>query len=222
MTERKIVLIHASRASVEPLMRHYPAAAPELSIVNLLDDGVMDLFAQGENALATRRLAEMITTGRAFYGAELALLCCSAVTNGMMEELEERAGIPLLKIDVPMTRMAVEAGSRIGVVVTFPPTQAITHALLKEAAAQAGRPVELLDELQPGAVEAILAGDRETHDRILLDAGGRLASREAEAIVLAQVSMAHLVGPMKARTGLPVFSSLETSLVAVKEKLGLA
>jgi aspartate/glutamate racemase len=222
MPKQSIALIHASRASLDPLMRHYPAAAPELELVNLLDDGVMKLFAKGDNELATRRLTEMVATGRDLYGAELALLCCSAVTKQMLAEIGAAAGIHLLKIDVPMTRMAVAAGARIGVIVTFPPTQAITHALLDDAAAEAGKSIELLDELQPKAVEAILAGDRETHDRIMMQAGQRLADSGAECIVLAQVSMAHLVEPLKAATGLPVFSSLETSLVAVKQTLGLA
>lgn len=220
--KRNVALIHASRASVDPLMRYYPAAAPELDLVNLLDDGIMKMFARGNNELATRRLAEMIATGRETYGGELALLCCSAVTGAMLAELREGAGIPVLKIDIPMTEMAVKAATRIGVIVTFPPTQAITHDLLNAAAAEAGKSIELIDELQPEAVKAILAGDRETHDRLLLAASERLAGRGAEAIVLAQVSMAHLVEPIKERVGRPVFSSLETSLVAVRETLGLA
>jgi hypothetical protein len=55
---------------------------------------------------------------------------------------------------------------------------------------------------------------------MLLDAGAALADGEAEALVLAQVSMAHLVAPLRARTGRPVFSSLETSLAALREALG--
>lgn len=201
-------------------MRYYPVEAPNLVITNLLDDGVMRMFSQSRNADATRRLGEMIGTVHREYGAELALLCCSAVTREMLEALRPEAPVPVLKIDVPMTEVAVKAGRRIGVLVTFPPTLEITHRLLEDAASLSGKDIELVDELQPDAVDAILAGDAETHDRLLLEAADRLLSLEVDVIVLAQVSMAHLVGPISNRTGLPVFSSLETSLAAVLEELG--
>ena len=41
--KRTLALIHASRASVDPLMRYYPEAAPELEIVNL-ETGKLLLF----------------------------------------------------------------------------------------------------------------------------------------------------------------------------------
>ena len=218
---RIITLIHASRASVAPLNSYYPKHAPELQITNLLDDGVMRLFASGGMDVAKRRLAEMIAVGRDTYGAELALLSCSAAPRPVMEELRAAAGIPVLKIDEPMARLAVQSGTRIGVIVTFPPTQAITHALLRDAAAEAGNSIEMVDELAPKAVEALLAGDAATHDRLLAEAAGRLATQKVDAIVLAQVSMAHLAPGLKQRTGLPVLSSLETSLVEVRQRLRL-
>ncbi len=219
MPKRNITLIHASRASLAPLNDYYPRHAPELQITNLLDDGIMRLFQSGEIAAATRRLAEMIATGRDTYGAELAVLCCSAVTPAALAELRAGARIPLLKIDEPMARRAIQAGQRIGVIVSFPPTLPVTRRLLEDAAA--GRPLEVLEELLPKAVEALLAGDRATHDRLLADAALRLAARRVDAIVLAQVSMAHLVDPLRHQTGLPVFSSLETSLVEVGRILGI-
>lgn len=219
MAKRKFTLIHASRASIAPLNGYYPKEAPQLEITNLLDDGVMKLFRTGEMQLATERLADMIATGRDTYGAELALLSCSAVTQSALEKLRAGARIPLLKIDEPMTRLAVDAGSRIGVIVTFPPTQAVAHQLLKDAAA--GKPLDLIDALIPEAAEAILAGDQATHDRLLTAAADDLAAQGVDAIVLAQVSMAHLAAPLKERTRLPVLSSLETSLVEVRRILSI-
>jgi Asp/Glu/hydantoin racemase len=213
---RKVVFVHASRAAVEPLMRYYPKEAPDLEITNLLDDGVMRLFRGGGMDKAKVRLAEMIRTGREVYAAEASLLTCSAVPTPVLAELRALAGIPLVKIDVPMTRLAVRAARRIGIVVTFPPTVESTRALLLEASPG----VELSVKLVPEALDRLLAGDAAAHDEMLLDAGAALADGEAEALVLAQVSMAHLVAPMRARTGRPVFSSLETSLAALREALG--
>jgi Asp/Glu/hydantoin racemase len=220
MAIRKIVLIHASRAAVEPLMKYYPREAPELEITNLLDDGVMRLFTSDSMPRAQRRLQEMVTVGRDIYAAELALLTCSAVPRPVMAELRSSARIPLLKIDEPMARLAVRAGTRIGLIVTFPPTQSSTHKLLADAASEAGTQLEIVDELAPKALEALLAGDQSKHDTLMLAAADRLATKQVQAIVLAQVSMAHLVPRMKERLALPVFSSLETSLAAVRELLG--
>ena len=55
---------------------------------------------------------------------------------------------------------------------------------------------------------------------MLIGAAQRLALEQVQGIVLAQASMAHLVPEMKSCTGLPVFSSLETSLVEVRKALG--
>ena len=221
MGRRKITLIHASRASLDPLNGYYPRQMPALEITNLLDDGIMGLFSLGDMDLAKRRLSEMISVARDFYSAELALLACSAVPRQELEELRASASIPVLKIDEPMARAAVQTGKRIGVIVTFPPTQQITHELLREAAAEAGREIEMIDELVPEALHAVLGGDRSTHDRLLTAAATRLSNEGVEAVVLAQVSMAHLVPVLQKQTGLPIFSSLETSLAEVRQKLAL-
>ena len=55
----------------------------------------------------------------------------------------------------------------------------------------------------------------------MLTAADDLAAQGVDAIVLAQVSMAHLAAPLKERTRLPVLSSLETSLVEVRRILSV-
>ncbi|MCW5977619.1 MAG: hypothetical protein KIT09_06060 [Bryobacteraceae bacterium] len=221
MGRRKITLVHASRASVEPLNGYYPRRMPELEITNLLDDGVMGLFSSGDMPLARRRLSEMIAVGRDVYHAEIAVLACSAVPRREMDEIRAASPIPVLKVDEPMARAAVHAGERIGVIVSFPPTQQTTHSLLRDACDDERRQIEIIDELVPEALHAMLAGDKATHDRLLTAAAQQLAERGADAIVLAQVSMAHLVWRLEEQVRRPVFSSLETSLDEVRRRLAL-
>ena len=219
MQKHAITIVHASPASIAPLNNYYPKAEPALEITNLFDDGVMRLFRKDRHEIAKQRLADMIATGRELYDAEVALLACSAVTSESMRDLRANSRIPLVKIDEPMARLAVQTGSRIGVIVTFPPTQSVTRNLLEEAAD--GKQLQVVEELVPEALEALIAGDQPTHDKLMTSAAERLAEQQVDAIVLAQVSMANLVGPLKERTGLPVFSSLETSLVEVRRVLGI-
>lgn len=221
MGRRKITLIHASRASVDPLNGYYPRQMPELDITNLLDDGIIGLFSVGDMGLAKRRLVDMIAVGREVYKAELALLACSAVPRDDLAELRASAEIPLLKIDEPMARAAIRAGRRIGVIVTFPPTQQVTHDLLRAAAGDAGCEIDMCDQLVPEALHALLRGDKATHDRLLTAAAEKLGCEGVDAIVLAQVSMGHLVPVLGKQTGLPIFSSLETSMAEVRRVLAL-
>lgn len=219
MTQRSVVFVHAARPSLEPVMSYFPAAAPELAITNLLDDGVMAMFAAGRMDLAQARLLELVESGVRHYGAEAALLTCSAVTREAMRWIRAASPIPVLKIDEPMAARAVETGARVGMIATFPPTRDVTRQLILDAATAAGREVTIEEEIVPEAIQALLAGDRTTHDRMLMDAARRLKGRGVEVILLAQVSMGPLVEPLGRELDLPVFSSRETSLAALRALL---
>jgi Asp/Glu/hydantoin racemase len=158
----------------------------------------------------------MLSLARRTYQAEVALLTCSAVPVDRLEELRRNAGMKILKIDEPMCEAAVAAGSRIGVITTFPPTSATTRGLLAEAASRAGKQIEIVEELIPDALKALLAGNEVKHDVELLRSADRLAGNNPEVVVLAQVSMARLTPQVSARVRVPVFSSLASSLDAVR------
>ena len=215
MSAPRAVFVHAARPSLDPIMNFYPRHWPELRITNLLDDGVMGLFAASDWDLAHARLLEMIRTGHKVYGAQAALVSCSAVSREAMDGLRAAAPIPVMKIDEPMAAMAVAAAHRVGLLVTFPPTLPISEKLIRSAAGS--HPVELVSELVPSAIAALLAGDRADHDAQLTAAAERLAGQGIGALVLAQVSMGPLVPALQQRLGIPVFSSLETSMAALRQ-----
>jgi hypothetical protein len=219
LTKRSVAFIHTSPAAVGPLMQFYTEAAPELEITNLLDDGLLRLLAAGRAETARKRLAAMISSASEDYSPALALITCSSVSREMADSLARDFSIPVLKIDYPMARRAVRAGRRIGVAATFPPTLAPTSKLLSEAAAEAGVEIEIVQEVAPEAYTALLANDAATHDRLLLEAIGRLGERDVSAIVLAQVSMARVLPQLEGRARVPVLTSLHTSLEAIREAL---
>ncbi|MFN3326577.1 MAG: aspartate/glutamate racemase family protein [Bryobacteraceae bacterium] len=219
MSQPRIAFIHASPAAVDPVRQFYKEAAPEFEVTNLLDDGVMRLLASERPESCEERLAEMLATARWIYNADVAILTCSAVPRSTMAGLRAGAGYPVLKVDEPMARMAVAAGRRIGIVATFPNTRDVTRGLVLDAAAEAGVEVHLLDEVVPEALQALMAGDPETHDRLLLEAAEHLVAQQIDALVLAQVSMRRLLGTLSKRHPVPVLSSLDTSLAVVREML---
>ncbi len=195
--------------------RFYAEQAPELEITNVLDDGLLRLLADGRAADVTVRVRDMLTSVERTYRPALALITCSSISRAMVRELQPHTAMPLLKIDDAMARRAVEAGARIGVVATFAPTIDPTSALLSESATG----VQLITKVAPEAYTALFAGDGATHDRIVADAAERLANAGADAIVLAQVSMARAYDECAARVRVPVFTSLHTSLAALRQAL---
>lgn len=211
-----IALVHASRAAVDPVTQHFNEAAPELKTVNLLDDGVMASLAKLDIDRAVRRLSEMVESAWLEYGASAVLVTCSAVSREGMRALRANAKIPIIKIDEPMARRAAAAGRRIGIVATFPATVATTVELLHAAALT---PVETTHVLAAEALKALLRGDVAEHDRLLLDAAEEVERDGIDAMVLAQVSMARLETQVRAKSKVPVFSSLATSLDEVRALL---
>jgi glutamate racemase len=214
--KRSVAFIHTSPAAIGPLMQFYGEHAPELEITNLLDDGLLRLLASGRAETARKRLSEMLRDAAETYEPELAMITCSSVPREMSDSLARDFRMPVLKIDYPMARAAVRAGRKVGVAATFPPTLVPTSKLLNEAAEEAGTEIEIVQEVEPEAYEALLANDTATHDRLLLDLIERLQSQDVSCVVLAQVSMARVLPLVGERARVPVLTSLHTSLEAIR------
>lgn len=214
-----VSFLHTSPAAIPPLMQYYGEHAPDLEITNQLDDGLLRFLSRGDSESAERRLSDMLRTARDVYHARLAMVTCSSVTTEIVASLSRTVSIPLLKIDTPMADDAVSAGHRLGVLMSFPPTQEPTTRLLRQAAERAGRTVELINALVPEAYDALLGGRAEEHDRLLLSKIDELAAGGVNGIVLAQVSMARLLPKLEGRVTVPVFSSLPSSLRRIREAL---
>lgn len=214
--KRSVAFIHTSPAAIGPLMQFYGREAPELEITNLLDDGLLRLLAAGRAETARKRLSEMLRDAAETYEPELAMITCSSVPREMSDSLARELSMPVLKIDYPMARAAVRAGRRVGVAATFPPTLVPTSKLLNEAAQEAGTEIEIVQEVEPEAYDALLSNDTATHDRLLLDLIERLQGQDVSCVVLAQVSMARVLPLVGERARVPVLTSLHTSLEAIR------
>lgn len=213
MAAHRLLLLHASRASVDPVSEFYLREAGDLRPVNILDEGVMGDLRAKNWARAVARLRNLIEQAVEEYGVETALVTCSALGPAEMAAIREGSPITAIKIDEPM--LAQAAGSfvgSIGLVATFPATVETSAAWLRHF-----RPDAELDVVcDAGALEALLRGEREEHDRRLLAAADEMAGRGVGGIVLAQVSMARLAGEIRRRTGMNILESLTTSLAGVR------
>jgi hypothetical protein len=165
MAAHTLLLLHASRASVDPVSEFYLREAGDLGPVNILDEGVMgDLDAQNWDR-AVARLRDLIEQAAGAYGVTSALVTCSALGPEQMTAIRAGMAVRTLKIDEPM--LASAAGSisgSIGLLATFPSTVVTSTAWLRHFRPDAQ--IETVCDAE--ALRALLRGERDEHDGRLL------------------------------------------------------
>jgi Asp/Glu/hydantoin racemase len=149
-------------------------------------------------------------------GADVILNCCSSVGEvaDSVQNMAHYTGIPIVRIDEDMCRMAVIAGKRIGVMATLSSTLEPTKNTILRVARKMNKRVEPVDALLEGAFG--LSQD-EFKNRLLAKA--REIQDKVDVLLLAQGSMAYCERVIAEATGKPVFSSPRFGAAAVREAL---
>jgi Asp/Glu/hydantoin racemase len=211
-----LVLVHTIPGLVPAFASWCADMLPGVRVLHVLDEPMLERIRQrGQDApdddahlLDHIRMAEAI-------GASALLVTCSSVSRAVAR-VRDRAAIPLFAIDDPMAAEAVRIGGRIAVVATAPTTLEPSRELLQATAARAGARIQVSLHLVEDALPALLAGDGETHDRLLV-AALRDVARDADVIVLAQASMARVLDALHlAPLHIPVLASPQLALAAVR------
>ena len=184
----RIALIHATALAIDPIREAFARLWPAARTTNLLEDSLSeDLAACGRLDAAMLHRFETLAQYAQASGADAILFTCSAFG----EAIEAAAGtirIPVLKPNEAMLEEALSAGDRIGVVATFQPTIPSMVEELKALAAARGRKIEILPRHVVGAMDALVVGKGEDHDRMIAASLSDLT--ECDAVLLAQFSMA--------------------------------
>ena len=188
----KLAIIHTTPATVETLKALAAELVPGVQVVNFVDDSILpQLAANGGNVaevapriLQYARFAEEV-------GADAILEACSSVGE-VVAEAQQRAGIPVVRIDEAMAEQAVARGRRIGVAATLPTTLAPTTRLIQAKAAELGTEVSITQALAADAFRKLSAGDQAGHDAELVAVLSELAP-QVDVVVLAQASMARVL-----------------------------
>ncbi|MDG9718983.1 aspartate/glutamate racemase family protein [Streptomyces sp. DH24] len=141
-----------------------------------------------------------------------AVLCTCSTLGGVAEAGADDAGVPVLRVDRPTAAAAVALGPRVAVLATLESTLGPTVTLVEEEAARAGRPVEVRTRVLGDAWRAFEAGDTERCARLVANAADAIGTADADAIVLAQASMAP--AERLTTTSVPVLSSPRRGLEA--------
>ena len=210
----RIALIHALAHSVAPANAAFMRDWPEAERMNLLDDSLSADLARRNQGLDQAMHDRFLKLGdyAKSTGALAILFTCSAFGPCIEAVARRHADIPVLKPNEAMIEDAVRERRRIGLVASFPPT-------LRSMPAEfpAGTALEL--ELAEGAMRALDEGDVDRHDASVVAAALRLRSRGCEVIALAQFSMARAAPMVGAACDLPVLTTIDSALAAIRRRL---
>ncbi|MFK7944138.1 MAG: aspartate/glutamate racemase family protein [Paracoccaceae bacterium] len=209
----RIALIHAVRVAMDPVAEAFARLWPDAEVVNLLDDSLsVDRARDGEITPAMTDRFVVLARHTRVTGADGILFTCSAF-GPCIETAARVVDIPVLKPNEAMFREGMAAGSRIGLLASFAPS---LPPMEEEFRTLAGD-VQLVSACAPDAMTALAAGDGQEHDRQLADVAVTLS--HCDTIMLAQFSTARARAAVAAVTGLPVLTSPDSAVAAMKARL---
>lgn len=194
---KKLGLIHTSATLVpvfQELIDKY-LAGKDLKVFNIVDDSLIKNTIE-RNQLTpdtARRVVDYVGSAEA-AGADYILVTCSSIGSAV-EAAAGLSGVPVLRVDQPMADQAVQMGQRVGVVATLSTTLEPTQDLVRRRALAAGKDIQITAKLCEGAFDALMSGNAAKHDEMVA-AALKALSIQVDVIVLAQASMARVVGQL--------------------------
>ena len=206
----RIALIHATPVAIEPVVAAFAQGWPEAELANLLDDSLSTDRAK-QKGLAPEMFPrfERLARYAVDNGARGVLFTCSAF-GPAIEAAAKAVSVPVLKPNEAMFDAALERGRRIGMVATFGPAM---QSMETEFTDSSGRELQAI--LADGAMDALRAGDAETHNRLVAEAAARL--RGVDAIMLAHFSTARALNAVKARVSVPVLTAPDAAVARLRK-----
>jgi len=207
MKRKTLGLIHTSATLVPMFQQLCKEKLPGIDTFNIVDDSLIkETIARGSLGASTAGRVSDYVRSAAAAGADQILVTCSSI-GAAVEGAAAMTDVPVLRVDRPMADQAVQIGRRIGVIATVATTMEPTADLVRRRAAAAGKEIELTAKLCEGAFAALMSGDTETHDTKVRAALEELM-KQVDVIVLAQASMARVVGTIpEANRTIPILAS---------------
>ncbi len=207
-----LVLIHTVPPLIGVFDRLTAQILPGVQVKHILDEPLLEAIRLRGRAASedSKRLLSHIRQAER-VGAQAVLVTCST-TSPLVDEIQSKVSIPVFKIDQAMIEKAVQLGPHIGVIATNRTTLAPTRQMLLAQAVKTGKQIEYEESYVEGALDALLKGQAELHDRLVQQAIAEV-KREVDVVILAQASMARaLENGTVAGEGAPVLSSPSLAL----------
>jgi aspartate/glutamate racemase len=210
----RIALIHALAHSVAPINEAMARDWPGATRMNLIDDSLSADLAQSGRGLdeAMHERFQRLAQYAVDTGAQGILFTCSAFGPCIEAVARRHAPMPVLKPNEAMVAQAVQGAGKLGLIATF-------AATLQSMPPEFPPGVQLELALAEGALDALNAGDTQRHDALIAAQAGALRERGCVRIALAQFSMARARTACEAASGLPVLTTVDSAVRALRERL---
>jgi aspartate/glutamate racemase len=219
LSNKTLGIIHASIITTEAMKPYIAKTIPEVKIMHVVDDTIQrDNIAAGVGVIPKVNYFKFAEYAHNLEeaGVDLILLACSTF-NYAAELARPMINTPIAQIDRPMMEQAVAYGTKIGLLATLSTTVPSSERLLRIAAAEAHKDIEIKTVLCSEAFEEYQKGNVEKHNSLLVERINELAE-SVDIIVMAQLSMSALA-PYLPKTKVPVLNSGTTGFEKVREML---
>ncbi len=193
LSGKTLGIIHAAIFTSQIVQKYIDEIIPEVKIVHAGDDSIQMANSASEPGVIPKvNYFKFVTLAKFLQDAkvDLIMLACSTF-NRAVEYSRPMIDTPMLQIDRPMMDLAVQQGSRVGLLATLPSTVPSSERLLRLAAEDAKKDITIKTVLCSRAFELLRQGKPQQHNELLLAEIDNL-SREVDSVVMAQVSMTAL------------------------------
>ena len=199
---------------MEPIKQALAAAWPDAEAVNILDDSLSpDRAAMGDlSDEMTDRIVGLARYARQI-GSDGVLFTCSAF-GPAIAQAARLLDVPVLKPNEAMFEAALGRGSNIAMIATFKPAQASMEAEFSDEARRLSPDARLTTRVVEPAMEALRAGDADTHNRLVAETARAMSGYDA--VVLAHFSTARAAAAVRAATPVPVLTSPDAAVDKLK------
>ena len=217
---RTVVAIHTALPMVEPVKALFAKHLPNVRLINIVDDSLIQdvILANSVPWSVNKRLINYYFMARD-AGADVIFNTCSSVGD-VARHARKIIDVPIVKIDDAMAEEAVLKYQKIGVLATLQTTLEPTVRLLHYFERKHNKNCFVVESLAKGAFEAIINGDQQLHDSLIMEAANSIAA-DVDAFVLAQGSMARMEAKMFELTGKPILSSPERGVLSIQKVLNI-
>ena len=181
-----IAIIHTTSATLKPLNDMIGQACPGAEIINFVDDSILPMLLKDSSCMPfvyEKLLAYALFAQK--QGVDLILSACSSVGE-FQKFAAGKLQVPLVRIDDPVSDIAVTQGRKIAVLATLKTTLEPSCNLLKEKSPDC----QVIPVLVEGAYEMLKAGNKDRHDSMIAQTVKQYMD-ECDVVYLAQASMAN-------------------------------
>lgn len=217
---KTVAVLHTTPVTIQGLAPQFARELPGVRQTNFLDDTILPEINEAGGITPAVRYRFYALAAAAAASRPDAILCACSSVGGLLEEVRGIVTVPALRIDDPMAREAVARGKRIAVSATLASTLGPTMDLIRRRAEEAGKEISLTPFLVEGAGTLLAQGRMDEYRRAIADRLSEALDGN-DVVVLAQASMADAAALLPNASSLPILTSPQSGVAALRSVLGL-